>query len=89
MNSTRRSFVDPYQRNRATGSFILIDPVTNDTVAAGMIVEAIPLRTDEAKDDFAAIARVQQRQGVTVWFTGLSGAGKTTICRAVATELLA
>jgi bifunctional enzyme CysN/CysC len=82
-------FCDPYQRNRATGSFILIDPVTNDTVAAGMIVEAFPLRTDEAKDDFAAIARVQQRQGVTVWFTGLSGAGKTTICRAVATELLA
>ncbi len=82
-------FCDPYDRNRATGSFILIDPITNDTVAAGMIAEAFPLRTDEAKDDFAAIARVQQRQGVTVWFTGLSGAGKTTICRAVATELLA
>ena len=82
-------FCDPYDRNRATGSFILIDPITNDTVAAGMIVQAFPLRTDEARDDFAAIARVQQRQGVTVWFTGLSGAGKTTICRAVATELLA
>ena len=82
-------FCDPYERNRATGSFILIDPITNDTVAAGMIVKAFPLRTDESKDDFAAIAGVQQRQGVTVWFTGLSGAGKTTICRAVATELLA
>jgi bifunctional enzyme CysN/CysC len=81
-------FCDPYHKNRATGNFILVDPTTNDTVAAGMIAEAYPLRSDEAKDDFAAIARVQQRQGLTVWFTGLSGAGKTTICRAVATELL-
>ena len=34
-------------------------------------------------------SRVEQRRGLTLWFTGLSGAGKTTICRAVATELLA
>ena len=32
--------VDPYARNRATGSFILIDEATNDTVAAGMVLEA-------------------------------------------------
>jgi bifunctional enzyme CysN/CysC len=34
--------VDPYRRNRATGSFILIDEQTNDTVAGGMVIEAIP-----------------------------------------------
>ena len=32
--------VDPYARNRATGAFILIDEATNDTVGAGMVVEA-------------------------------------------------
>ena len=82
-------FCDPYERNRATGSFIVIDPLTNDTVGAGMIVEAVPSRAGEGRDEFTAISRVEQKRGVTVWFTGLSGAGKTTICRAVATELLA
>jgi bifunctional enzyme CysN/CysC len=82
-------FCDPYHRNRGTGSFIVIDPLTNDTVGAGMIVEAVPSRTEEGRDEFAAMSRVEQKRGVTVWFTGLSGAGKTTICRAVATELLA
>ena len=82
-------FCDPYQQNRATGSFIIIDPLTNDTAAAGMIETAVPARNEEGRDEFGAISRVEQKRGVTVWFTGLSGAGKTTICRAVATELLA
>ncbi len=82
-------FCDPYDRNRTTGSFIVIDPMTNDTVAAGMIVEAIALQAGEAQDESAAGSRVAQQQGLTVWFTGLSGAGKSTICRSVATELLA
>jgi bifunctional enzyme CysN/CysC len=82
-------FCDPYQRNRTTGSFIVIDPFTNDTLAAGMIVEATPAPAGEAMDESAAGSRIEQQHGLTVWFTGLSGAGKTTICRAVATELLA
>ncbi len=82
-------FCDPYERNRTTGSFIVIDPFTNDTVAAGMIVEATPLQAADGLDESSAGSRVTQQQGLTVWFTGLSGAGKTTICRAVATELLA
>lgn len=82
-------FCDPYERNRTTGSFIVIDPSTNDTVAAGMILHAVPTRGAEALDEFATRSHIAERQGLTVWFTGLSGAGKTTICRAVATELLA
>jgi bifunctional enzyme CysN/CysC len=82
-------FCDPYEHNRTTGSFIVIDPFNNDTLAAGMIVEAAPARAGEAMDESAAGSRVAQQHGLTVWFTGLSGAGKTTICRAVATELLA
>ncbi len=81
-------FGDVYRDNRATGSFIVIDPRTNDTVAAGMITEVAPGMAERAGDTDAG-SRVALRHGVTVWFTGLSGAGKTTICRAVETELLA
>ena len=80
-------FCDPYELDRSTGSFIVIDPHTNDTVAAGMIVQANPVQATDGAED--AASRVAQQRGLTVWFTGLSGAGKTTICRAVATELLA
>jgi bifunctional enzyme CysN/CysC len=81
-------FCDAYRSNRTTGSFILVDPLSNETVAAGMIAEALPLETSEAftgSTDF----RATPQRGLTVWFTGLSGAGKTTICRAIQTELLA
>jgi bifunctional enzyme CysN/CysC len=82
-------FCDPYRENRTTGSFIVIDPISNDTVAAGMIEEAVSSGPDEASDSTYAGSEVARQQGLTVWFTGLSGAGKTTICRAAATELLA
>jgi len=82
-------FCDTYQSNRATGSFIVIDPFHNDTVAAGMIIDAVPERPGEITDGSYAGSDVARQRGLTVWFTGLSGAGKTTICRAVATELLA
>ena len=80
-------FCDAYESDRSTGSFIVIDPHTNDTVAAGMILEASPVQAGDSVEDIAS--RVAQQRGLTIWFTGLSGAGKTTICRAVATELLA
>jgi hypothetical protein len=84
-------FCDRYAQARTTGNFIVIDSFTNDTVAAGMVEDVIPipLWTGEAKDDSFVGLRMTQRRGLTVWFTGLSGAGKTTICRSVATELLA
>jgi bifunctional enzyme CysN/CysC len=83
-------FCDSYRENRSTGSFIVIDPITNDTVAAGMIIEPIvDGGRGEASDSSYAGSEVGRQQGLTVWFTGLSGAGKTTICRSVATELLA
>jgi len=82
-------FCDPYEQNRTTGSFIVIDPFNNDTVAAGLIVSAIPVPSGAVMDDVSGGSHLMQQHGLTVWFTGLSGAGKTTICRAVATELLA
>lgn len=82
-------FCDPYECNRTTGSFILIDSLNNDTVAAGMIIDATSAKAGDGLDESAAEPCIAQQRGLTVWFTGLSGSGKTTICRTVATELLA
>ena len=74
---------DPYDANRDTGGFILIDRLTNNTVGAGLIHFALR-RADnvhwQAVDvDKAAHARLKDQQPCVVWFTGLSGSGKSTI----------
>ena len=76
-------FCDEYDRNRRTGSFILIDPMTNLTIAAGMIrgvADQVDKTVHRSKD---------AQRGLTVWFTGLSSAGKTTVSRAVYERLWA
>jgi bifunctional enzyme CysN/CysC len=78
---------DRYAQNRTTGSFILIDPNENNTVAAGMVVESTPQHSESSAA--ARHGTVTQHRGVTVWLTGLSGAGKSTIAQGVCTELLA
>jgi bifunctional enzyme CysN/CysC len=80
---------DPYRCNRSTGSFVLIDPLNNDTVAAGMIVDAVSAPATDLPDRAADGLGLTNQPGLAIWFTGLSASGKTTICRAVATELLA
>lgn len=75
-------FCDTYRENRATGSFIVIDPATNNTVAAGMVTSLAPTR------DSAVFRNNGTHPGLTVWFTGLSGSGKSSLARAVLTELL-
>jgi bifunctional enzyme CysN/CysC len=94
-------FFDSYRVNSATGSFVLVDPQTNVTVAAGMIrgevreVERPKPATGVSSDvvwqgwNISREAREVQnghRAGV-IWLTGLSGAGKTTIARAVERRL--
>jgi bifunctional enzyme CysN/CysC len=74
-------FCDAYDRNRATGSFILIDPMSNATVAAGMIRSALESGPRSRTGGHST--------GLIVWFTGLSAAGKSTICRAVYERLWA
>jgi bifunctional enzyme CysN/CysC len=79
-------FCDAYANNRTTGSFIVIDPTQNITLAAGMISRSL----EEHQEDHAVpFSSVSKQQALAVWFTGLSGAGKTTICEAVYMELLA
>jgi bifunctional enzyme CysN/CysC len=81
-------FFDPYRQNRATGSFILIDMISNRTVAAGMIVEQVGEKTGWQAEP-PAPPRKPPHRGLTVWFTGLSASGKTTLCRAVYERLTA
>jgi bifunctional enzyme CysN/CysC len=82
---------DAYLTNRIMGSFIMVDPWTNDTVAAGMILQRATQVDSAGVRSCAGLngtSKLQSR-GLGVWFTGLSGSGKTTICNAVFTELLA
>jgi bifunctional enzyme CysN/CysC len=84
---------DPYPENRATGSFILIDRLTNDTVGAGLIQYALR-RADnihwQALDvNKTARANLKAQKPCVLWFTGLSGAGKSTIANLVEKRLLA
>jgi bifunctional enzyme CysN/CysC len=86
--ATERSiFCDCYSKNRTTGSFILIDPNDNNTIAAGMIVDTSP-QVVEHRTELNSNSHIEHR-GLTVWLTGLSGAGKSTIAEAVSKELLA
>ena len=41
MTTAKELFFDPYKKNKATGSFILIDPITNNTSAVGMIIDRV------------------------------------------------
>ncbi|MEA1652416.1 sulfate adenylyltransferase subunit CysN [Nitrospirillum sp. BR 11164] len=80
---------DVYRNNRDTGGFILIDRLTNETVAAGLIRSAIVRTVPWQVLDVDKRARSQmkgQRPRV-LWFTGLSGAGKSTIANLVEKKL--
>jgi bifunctional enzyme CysN/CysC len=104
ITTTQPLFFDPYALNRATGNFILIDPVTNTTVAAGMIRrrareldEVVAQQTARQRStnvtwDSSQISReLRERQNghkaTVLWFTGLSGSGKSTVARALERRL--
>ncbi|KZE36285.1 sulfate adenylyltransferase subunit CysN [Chelatococcus daeguensis] len=81
---------DPYDENRATGAFILIDRFTNATVAAGMAVEALGATNVHRHGfdvDRAARAGLKHQRSLAVWFTGLPGSGKSTIANLVERKL--
>ena len=84
---------DPYAENRDTGGFILIDRFSNQTVAAGMIRFALRRASNihwQALDvDRTARARLKHQKPCVLWFTGLSGSGKSTIANLVEKRLFA
>ena len=82
---------DPYDENRDMGGFILIDRFTNATVAAGLLHFALR-RADNVhwqavEVDKTARSVINGQQPAVVWFTGLSGAGKSTIANIVEQKL--
>ena len=96
ITSDRELAFDPYLTNRATGSFVLVDRLTNATVAAGMIIGAASA-WDRAPD--AALVRQRSeisdaerairfgQQPCTILLTGLTAAGKSTLATALEREL--
>jgi bifunctional enzyme CysN/CysC len=82
---------DPYEANRETGAFILIDRFTNRTVGAGMIAYALRRASNihwQALDvDRTARAQLKHQKPTVLWFTGLSGSGKSTIANIVEKKL--
>ncbi len=115
--TTEPLFFDSYQINRATGSFILIDPHTNNTVAAGMIrdrarrvSELVQWRGERKEEreksehpisrssdvvwEPVAVTRPMREElnghgAAVLWFTGLSGSGKSTVAKALEQKLFA
>lgn len=109
---TEPIFCDSYRMNSATGSFVLVDPRSHATVAAGMIRgearmperpapkgagEALgrlpggPTSPDVVWEGWSVPREERERAtgqpGLVVWFTGMSGAGKTTVAREVERRL--
>ncbi|OBI06917.1 adenylyl-sulfate kinase [Mycolicibacter heraklionensis] len=83
--------LDEFTRNDATGSFILIDQATNGTVAAGMVLREVSPRAANpniVRHQSLVTATDRLSKGRTVWLTGLSGAGKSSVAMRVEQLLL-
>jgi len=82
---------DPYEKNRETGSFILIDKFTNETLGAGLINFGLRRATNltwhasEVNKD--SRSRQKGQRPCMLWFTGLSGSGKSTVANALERKL--
>ncbi|MDH7481136.1 MAG: sulfate adenylyltransferase subunit CysN [Armatimonadota bacterium] len=96
MQLFRPILCDEYQRNRQTGCFIVIDPQTNFTVGAGLIIDRLhryeaPERHIVHHKGHVGIedrARVLGQRPVTIWLTGLSASGKSTLAYALEKRLI-
>ena len=82
---------DPYSENHDTGGFILIDRLTNGTVGAGLIHFALRraenIHWQAIEVNKQAHATIKNQKACVLWFTGLSGAGKSTIANLVEKRL--
>ncbi|MDT8400329.1 MAG: sulfate adenylyltransferase subunit CysN [Bacteroidales bacterium] len=95
-------FFDSYRKNRSTGSFVLIDPVSHNTCAVGMIIDkrasdTLPSRiTDIDREKIRSgksLVSMEQRisrnghKGATIWITGLHGSGKNDLAYTLEKQL--
>ncbi len=93
LNLDRQLAFDAYEENHATGSYILIDRATNNTVGAGTLNFALRRSQNihmQAVDvDKKRRSELKSQQSCVLWFTGLSGSGKSTIANLVEKKLAA
>jgi bifunctional enzyme CysN/CysC len=91
LSMTKPLVFDPYGDNPETGSFILLDRFTNATVAAGMVEfglrRATNVKWQELSVDKSSRADLKGQKPCVLWFTGLSGSGKSTIANALEKRL--
>lgn len=91
LSTDRQIVFEPYEQNRALGGFILIDKITNATVAAGMLhfslrrAQNVHWQATDVSREFHA--GLKNQKPAVLWFTGLSGAGKSTIANLVEKKL--
>lgn len=94
ITTSKPLFFDPYEKNHQTGSFILIDPISHNTCAVGMIIDRLSNKnlssriTDAEKEKIAlgkSLIKPEEYQnkynqkGETIWITGLHGSGKNEL----------
>ena len=92
LSTGARLAFDPYEVNRETGAFILIDRYTNETAGAGMIAFAL-YRAGNIQWQALTVSPEDRagrkgQKAAIVWFTGLSGSGKSTIANRLEQKLL-
>ena len=91
LSLSRKVVFDPYTENKVTGSLILIDKYSNNTIAAGMVEfglrRALNIVTQRLSVDRGMREKLNGHKGRVVWLTGLSGSGKSTIANALEVEL--
>ncbi|MCJ8331093.1 MAG: adenylyl-sulfate kinase, partial [Lentisphaeria bacterium] len=101
ITSAQKLYFDNYKNNRRTGSLVFIDPITNETVAGGMIrserraasiqstgsVKSKNITKIEFDISQAMLEQRNGHKGAILWLTGLSGSGKSTIAMALSNKL--
>ena len=91
LNLDRPIPFDAYSENRQTGGFILIDRINNNTVGAGLINFALRrshnIYIQNVDVNKVARAKLKHQTPKVIWFTGLSGSGKSTIANSLEKQL--
>ena len=91
LSTDKQIVFEPYVQNRTLGGFILIDKISNATVAAGMLnfslrrAQNVHWQATDVSREFHA--GLKNQKPAVLWFTGLSGAGKSTIANLVEMKL--
>ncbi len=102
LTTVKPIFFDPYEKNHTTGSFVLIDPMTHNTSAVGMIIDKLDEKNLYSRITDTDLQKIQrgeslikdeereeryQQKASTIWITGLHGSGKNKLAYALERQL--